>query len=386
MKKHMCIVGIGFGDECKGLVTSYLCNKYKNNTLVIRHSGGQQAGHTVVKQDGTRHVFSNFGSGTLDHIPTYWSKFCTIDPVGIYNEHQILKSIKDVNPVLYIDSKCPVTTPYDKFYNQLKDMNNGTCGVGYGSTLQREEDHYSLTYFDLLFKDVLKTKMSLIRNYYINKIKNYINIIDIEKEIEYFYRCCDYISDMKNNFIISNGIPNGYNNIIFEGSQGLLLDQNNGFFPHVTRSNTGPDNVYKIIGEDKQLELFLVTRAYQTRHGNGPMSNIDKPHNIKLDVNETNVSNKYQGEFKIGLLDVDLLQYAIMKNDYIQKSYDINLVITCLDQIQNEYRFTYRGEILSFDNEYNFISEISNILNINNIYMSRTPYSNKIEKFIKINC
>jgi adenylosuccinate synthase len=68
---------------------------------VIRFSGGHQAGHTVVTDD-TRHVFSNFGSGTLRGVPTYWSKFCTVEPIGLLNELDALK-IKGYNPILYID-------------------------------------------------------------------------------------------------------------------------------------------------------------------------------------------------------------------------------------------------------------------------------------------
>ena len=109
------VIDCGFGDSGKGKVVSYFCS-YFDHPLVIRFSGGQQAGHHVVLPDGPEHVFSNFGSGTLQGIPTYWSKYCTVDPVGILNELDILKD-KGVEPKLYIDSFCPVTTPYEKTFN-----------------------------------------------------------------------------------------------------------------------------------------------------------------------------------------------------------------------------------------------------------------------------
>ena len=62
------VVGLQFGDEGKGLLTNFLCQE-SPNSLVVRYSGGQQAGHTVVL-DGKQHVFSNFGSGTLNGNPT----------------------------------------------------------------------------------------------------------------------------------------------------------------------------------------------------------------------------------------------------------------------------------------------------------------------------
>ena len=135
------IIGAGFGDCGKGLVTNFLVFDLKS-TLVVRFSGGQQAGHTVVEK-GIRHVFSNFGSGTLKGIPTYWSRFCTVDPIGIVNEMADLIK-KGVDPILFIDPSCPITTPYDVMHNQRTDNDNGTCGVGVGTTWQREQDHYYL--------------------------------------------------------------------------------------------------------------------------------------------------------------------------------------------------------------------------------------------------
>src|SRR5271157_842973 len=147
MKKSFAVIGLGFGDEGKGLVTDYLCSQL-SDPLVIRYSGGQQAGHTVYFNN-IKHIFSNFGSGTLRGAPTYWSKFCTVDPVGIVNELNILLE-KGIKPLLYIDDECQITTPFDKIFNQTStnNLNNGTCGVGFGATIQRVEDHYSLTIGD----------------------------------------------------------------------------------------------------------------------------------------------------------------------------------------------------------------------------------------------
>ncbi|HSY75885.1 MAG TPA: adenylosuccinate synthetase, partial [Bacteroidia bacterium] len=70
MKKVSIVVGLGYGDESKGSTTAFLCQQ-GSNPLVIRYCGGHQAGHTVI-YSGKRHVFSNFGSGTLQGAPTYW--------------------------------------------------------------------------------------------------------------------------------------------------------------------------------------------------------------------------------------------------------------------------------------------------------------------------
>lgn len=362
------VIGLGCGDEGKGLVVDWLCSK-DSILLVIRFSGGHQVGHTVVIEDKT-HIFSNFGSGTLRGIPTYWSKYCTVEPIGLVNELELLLS-KGINPLLYIDAKCPITTPMDISHNQDSEEtnNHGSMGVGFGSTIEREEKHYSLIFSDLFYPNILDEKLRLIRRYY-NE-----DMFCINKD---FYESCKILINSPQIKKVYD-LPEEYN-YICEGSQGLLLDQNFGFFPNVTRSNTGCKNAIEIL-KDSDPDIYLVTRAYQTRHGNGFMTNENMPHNILDNPLESNVENKYQGKFRKSLLDVSLLEYGINKDNYIRNSDKKNLVITCLDSVINEYRFTYKGEICLCIDEDDFIKRISNILNITNVYISRSNKSENIRRF-----
>ena len=164
-------------------------------------------------------------------------------------------------------------------------------------------------------------------------------------------------------------------NYIFEGSQGLLLDQHIGFFPNVTRANVGIKNIKDLININ--TDIYLVTRAYQTRHGNGFMTNTDKKFNIKNNPFETNVFNKFQGNFRKSMLDLDLIEYAINKEEDLT-NYNLNLVITCLDHL-DEFKFTYRNEIYDFKTEDKFLSKISEILSIRQIYSSNSKYSKNIK-------
>ena len=139
-KQAKIVLGIGFGDEGKGMTVDRLCSHSPDDTLVVRFSGGHQVGHTVVR-DEYRHVFSNFGSGTLRGVPTYWSQYCTVEPIGLLRELSILKQ-ENINPILYIDAKCPITTPYDIEYNRKIESKNmhGSCGVGFGTTLNEKNN------------------------------------------------------------------------------------------------------------------------------------------------------------------------------------------------------------------------------------------------------
>ena len=88
--RNQIVLGSLFGDEGKGNVVQWLCmNSYK--PLVIRFSGGPQAGHRVVYK-GKSHVCSSWGSGVLLGVPTCLYKEVFIDPICIYNEYKVLVS------------------------------------------------------------------------------------------------------------------------------------------------------------------------------------------------------------------------------------------------------------------------------------------------------
>ncbi len=362
--KYLSVIGAGFGDEGKGLVTDYLSSVHEQ-PLVIRFSGGHQSGHHVVIDEIRDHVFSNFGSGSFRGVPTYWSQYCTVDPVGVINEWEVIKE-KGGHPVLYINALCPVTTPFDVVHNRKTEAANfhGSCGVGVGATFEREKNLYSLVFGDLFYPSVFRIKLDLIRRYY-----------QCDASLDVFLYCCDRIMQSDFFHVLDDLPQSGYETLIFEGSQGLLLGQNTGFFPHVTRSDTGTGN---ILDMGFSPEVFLVSRAYQTRHGNGPMTNEHIPHNIMENPYEKNTDHPYQGQFRRSLLDLDLLRYAISRDAYICQSQDITLVLTCLDLVDSEYRFTMNGRIVYCDDEHDYVSRIMEYLNIKKGLISRSPFASDI--------
>src|SRR5262249_44358262 len=127
--------------------------------------------------------------------------------------------------------------------------------------------------------------------------------------------------------------------IVFEGAQGLLLDQDRGAFPHVTRSNTGLKNVLTIAAEAgiAHLEVIYVTRCYVTRHGAGPLAHElpGPPHPDVIDT--TNVPNPWQGRLRFGTLDLSILKRAVAADlsDAARAVITVShgLAMTCLDQV-----------------------------------------------------
>jgi adenylosuccinate synthase len=347
MKSIAIILGLGFGDEGKGSFVNYLCTLSKK-PLVIRFNGGHQVGHTVV-YEGRRHVFSNFGAGTLAGAPTYWSEYCTVNPRAVLKEGDALRAM-GVEPVLYLNANAMVTTPFDIIKNlKLEDGNNhGSVGVGFGATIQRNEDHYHLYVRDLQYPRIRDHKLDLLLQYYIYTTP-YNN--GVTRTVKEFKEACD---DLVNKYKIIDNLNEMLDmDWIFEGGQGIMLDTDYGFFPHVTRSSTTSKNALEILKkhglDDKPIYTYYVTRAYQTRHGNGPMTNEGlNTSYIKDNPDETNSSESYQGEFRKTVLDLDLLKYAFECDKYHNPRSRRGIVITCLDQVAdiNRINMTMKGELV----------------------------------------
>jgi len=367
--KISIVIGAGFGDEGKGSFVNYLCSQ-ANKPLVVRFNGGHQAGHTVVYKS-KRHVFSNFGSGSLQGVPTYWSEYCTVSPVGIQREGKILNELGIV-PKLILNSNAMITTPFDILKNHRLEADNkhGSVGVGFGTTIQRNEDHYRLYVRDLLYPKIRDEKLKLIiKNYYdlsFDPTQPHQNQTTRQLYEEFLNACDELINkyEIKDDF---QGLLD--HELIFEGAQGIMLDMDYGFFPHVTRSNTTSKNVLELLNtyniKVKSADTYYITRAYQTRHGNGYMSNEGSDIKyIKENPKETNVLG-FQGEFRKSILDLNMLDYAISCDKYHNP--DIfskkKLVITCLDQVPENIPMTINGfsGLMKFE-------QIAQFCNINHVF------------------
>ncbi len=366
MKKKV-VIGLGYGDEGKGHVVNWLSNQTYNGA-VVRYCGGHQVGHNVVAGD-MQHIFSNFGSGTLNGTSTIWNAN-TCDPVGIVGEYNELKEKHNIVPVLYVNPMTPVTTPWDKLWNIRREesVKHSTMAVGFGATIQREEDNLHLYFHDLYYKEVRDNKLYNIGKYYFDKG---VEVSDVE--LNKFLNACTAVVDLvvEKEFIYAS-------TYIYESSQGLMLDMDYGFFPYVTRSQLGTQN----IDVDKDTEFFLVTRAYQTRHGNGPVGNeVFAP--IKTANQEHNVYSDNQGTFKTRVLDLDLLDYALTVDEKIRNhpTDRKNLVITCMDHLSS-YKLIINGKLEEFESESLFLKKIAyNIPRMNKIYISHGPEEHNIAPY-----
>lgn len=352
------VIGLGFGDEGKGITTDYLCSR-NPDALVVRFSGGPQAGHTVMIDD-KKHIHSNFGSGTLRGHASYFTDHCCIYPATIYREHEVLVS-KGVNPVLTIHPDAKLITPADVAFNRIKSKEGETVGLGIGLTMHRNlNTGYKLTVDDWRYEKVLNAKMFEIHKYY-------LQMLSTQERVQFNNIVSEEMEDFRKGGLFAIGdeytIPSNQH-LIFEGSQGILLDMDHGVFPNVTYANTTCKNAMSFLNRFSGIHdnsFYYVTRCYQTRHGQGWMSSNK---NISLINNseEINTHNQWQGDFRVGELDYELLNYAIECDFKYRPSWQpTNIVVTCLDQrpdfVFEPEKFIYPTNVISSNSPFskNFI-------------------------------
>lgn len=345
------VIGTLFGDEGKGNTVQWLCKEAISrgkNPIVVRFSGGSQAGHTV--SDGKlKHVCSSYGSGTLLGVPTLVYDSALFDPIAALNEHFVLKEqykeaygYDDVPlPKILITNRTRIITPYDIKHDigdsQLKS--DGTCASGQWSAINRYKNGETVNYnFYFIFNP----------ERYIEKVREYYGYEKDEEIEKSFVNAFNYGHfSMVDSYLNIKNLLKSYDSVILEGSQGLLLDAEKGFYPHVTSTNVGVsatfDFIRHMLGADpSECNYHFVARTYLTRHGNGyepkPLSRL------KLDLtNETNQYNEHQGVFKTGKMEKALISQAFNRHllDNLQKKYNLNynLVITHMDVCREQECF-----------------------------------------------
>jgi adenylosuccinate synthase len=146
--------------------------------------------------------------------------------------------------------------------------------------------------------------------------------------------------------------------LVFEGAQGLLLDQDLGrglgFFPHVTRSHTGLRNVAALArsaGVDR-LRVHYVLRPYLTRHGAGPLPGATGAAPPYPGIEDrTNLPNAWQGSLRFGFANLDLLRCALARDAAHAAlgpglRLERRLALTCLDQVGGAVEYVEHGRKL----------------------------------------
>jgi adenylosuccinate synthase len=289
------VAGLGWGDEGKGSLVDFLVRE-TGAQLVVKYTGASQCGHTVVAPEGT-HTFSQWGSGTLAGAATYLGPHVLIDPNLMVPEAVRLFDAGIHTPynLLHIDRSCRVVTAPLVWLNRLRELSrgadrHGSCGLGIGETRAFELSHPQqvLRAIDLDNDKLRRQKLVVTWVYAMNQA-NQLNIHNKGNQAaDKIYKFLSEFSPKdEKHWIATDALlefsqfcDHGYlanalkeSDVIFEGAQGVLLDERYGFSPYNTWSDTTFNNAQSLLTWTNTPPADVVTygviRAYEPRPETG---------------------------------------------------------------------------------------------------------------------
>ncbi len=392
--KFFVVIGKNFGDEGKGRVTHILSDR-PGKSLVVRHNGGAQSGHTVVIPSGEqsddklpngdlsekRFIFHEIGSGSFCGADTLWIDTFFPDLFKLREEYESFALLSGIRPRIYALPGTNITTVCDVLFNMALEASrgkdrHGSCGMGIYEAFLRVENGYGLTVSEVknLSIEALFERLVHIRDGYYRP-----------RAMEFFGEksSSQYLTDLFDDVVLRNTaiemkknaflveIVTGdtafflkkYDNVIFETGQGLLLDsENKEYAPNVTGSRTGLTNPHAFLRRYglKIDEVVYVTRSYVTRHGAGKLPfECDRTELGNIAADTTNVTNPWQGTIRyaphVSIKDfIDPVIQDLKQLDHLPK---INCAITHLTETDGKIVFADRAMDMTADSVHYSLSK-----------------------------
>jgi adenylosuccinate synthase len=318
----IAIVGAQWGDEGKGKVTDLLAEQAD---LVIRFQGGNNAGHTIIR-DGETFKFHLIPSGIL-----YRDKVCAIgngvvlDPRVLWQELDELRRRRVDVSGLRISANAHLIMPYHVMLDtageaKLGKLSIGTTRRGIGPCYADKASRLGIRVQDLLDEKILRKKIMAAMEPKRSALRSYEKdpALDLhamtEEYSSYGHRLEPYIADTAH--LCWEQLDAG-RTVILEGAQGTMLDLDHGTYPFVTSSNpvAGAACVGAGIGPLDIDEVWGVAKAYATRVGAGPFPTELEDETGRLMLERGHEFGTTTGrERRCGWLDLVALRYAVRLN------------------------------------------------------------------------
>ena len=320
--QSLAILGGQWGDEGKGKIVDWFASQFN---LVVRATGGNNAGHTIVVGEGLhaqKHVFHLIPSGILyPPIKNIIGNGVVVDPFVLLEEIRFLKERGYPINNLFLSGKAHVIMLYHRALDALGETlpelkHLGTTKRGIGPCYTDKMARTGIRVNDLLNKNILEEKLRqqvpekiyLLRHVYHlseqkilalflsvftyarseqqplllafkQKVEScFIPVgpfIDMERLITVFVEIYTQLGLLVQPFIADAGLLIAQANknnerILFEGAQGALLDIDHGTYPFVTSSSSSMGGILTGTGISSVDKTYNVFKAYVTRVGEGP--------------------------------------------------------------------------------------------------------------------
>ena len=295
--------GGAWGDEGKGKIAS---REAKDAKLVIRATGGANAGHTVVF-NGKKLGLHLVPGGIINPQTTALiGQGVVLDPEILINEiHELIDAgVENVEERLKISGRAHLVLPYHKVKDQLeesyKDNPIGTTKRGIGPCYEDKDARIGLRVYDLLLPTEELEKKIEVAIRMLNQIFELNNItpVDAHQLAKTYHEYGKRIWQMiVNADILVSKVVKAGEKIVVEGAQAYRLDKDWGDYPDVTSSNcVTPGALIGAHLNHKDVQMVItVLKAYFSRVGEGPFPTEQLAH-IKNDK----VLDYEEGEAFIG--------------------------------------------------------------------------------------
>lgn len=348
------VIGTQWGDEGKG---KYIDMLAKGSDVVVRFSGGNNAGHTIVV-DGVKHALHLMPSGIL-----HKGKTCIIGNGVVVDPAVLLKEIDNLNEKgvdtsrLFISDRAHVIMPYHKSLDELQErfrgsQSLGTTKRGIGPTYMDKTERSGIRMCDLIDSEQFAAKVRenlAVKNLMIERVYGGTGF-DAEAIIEeysvYADRLRDRITDT--NAYLFDAMDEG-KDILFEGAQATFLDLDFGTYPFVTSSNPVAGGVCTGAGIGPTCidEVYGVLKAYTSRVGAGPFP-TEQNNEIGDTIRELGweYGTTTGRPRRCGWLDIVMIRYAAKVNGLTGLAINHVDTIGKLDRIKLCVAYNKDGKVI----------------------------------------
>jgi adenylosuccinate synthase len=274
----VAVIGAQWGDEGKGKVVDVIAEKAN---MVVRYSGGSNAGHTVINAMGTFKMHLIPAGIFHSDVICIVSNGVVLDCDVILQEIEALKSKGVLVSHLFISDRAHLIMPYHILLDGLEEEARGkdaigTTKKGIGPAYMDKVGRSGIRAGDLLDKKNFKERLAVVlkeKNRLLTKLYD-VKPLDLEEVYQKYCNYGDKLAPFLNetDVMIAEAIEQN-KNVVLEGAQGSLLDIDFGTYPFVTSSSTIAGGACAGLGLSplKLDSVIGVFKAYCTRVGGGPM-------------------------------------------------------------------------------------------------------------------
>ncbi|HEX2439949.1 MAG TPA: adenylosuccinate synthase [Methylomirabilota bacterium] len=275
---NIVVIGAQWGDEGKGKVVDVITPQVN---VVVRFSGGNNAGHTVVV-GREKYVLHTIPSGIL-HNGCRCVVGCgvVIDPGSLIEEMEsLVQRGVTLDGNLYISKNAHLIMPYHPALDRASEAMRGarrigTTGKGVGPAYVDKAARVGIRMADLLDERLFREKLEFNLAYKNRLLREFYDAetFSVEAILNQYLRyagwLAPYITDTA--LLLSKWIDSGYS-VLFEGAQATMLDIDHGTYPYITSSSTTAGGAATGTGvpPTKIHGVLGVAKAYSTRVGEGP--------------------------------------------------------------------------------------------------------------------